>query len=73
MAGGSYNFTHCVFCSVVRDADDPRRPSGYRPLCGFWQKRGYCKVKGLIGHYDWKEIGNVEETRKAMQFWMRPL
>ena len=34
-------FTHIAFCAVVRAADDPRAPAGYRPLDAFWRKRGY--------------------------------
>ena len=73
MTEGRYRFTHSVFCGVVRDDADPRCPTGYRPLDGFWNRRGYRKVEGLVGHYDWQELGDVEETRKPMQFWMRQL
>lgn len=66
-------FVRSTFCGVVRAADDPRCPPDYRPLDGFWEKRGYRKVPGLIGHYDWREIGDADETRKDMQFWMRDL
>ncbi|MGI9411034.1 MAG: GNAT family N-acetyltransferase [Hyphomicrobiaceae bacterium] len=66
-------FTLSSFCGVIRDASDPRSPPGYRPLDDFWERRGYRKVDGLIGHYDWRETGEVEETRKDMQFWMRAL
>ncbi|MEM6422122.1 MAG: GNAT family N-acetyltransferase, partial [Pseudomonadota bacterium] len=31
----------CCFCAVIRPADHPLRPADYRPLDGFWQKRGY--------------------------------
>lgn len=72
-ATGKHSFTHCTFCGVVRAPDDPRCPPGYRPLDGFWAKRGYRKVPGLVGHYDWREIGDADETRKEMQFWMREL
>lgn len=66
-------YTHITFCGVVRDADDPRKPPDYVPLDGFWRKRGYEKVDGLLGSYSWREIGATEETEKAMQFWMRAL
>lgn len=72
-ASGRYQFTHSAFCGVIRDTSDPRCPADYRPLDGFWTTRGYRKVDGLIGHYDWREIGDSEETRKDMQFWMREL
>ena len=68
-----YHFTHATFCGVLRADDDPRKPADYRPLDGFWRKRGYQPVPGLIGHYDWREIGHAEETRKDMQFWIKTL
>ncbi len=64
-------FSLASFCAVVRAEDDPRKPAGYRPLDGFWRKRGYAPVDGLIGSYRWKEIGEPAETDKPMQFWMR--
>ena len=72
-AAGDHKFTHSTFCGVVRTTDDTRCPSDYRPLDGFWEKRGYSKVPGLVGHYDWREIGDVQESRKDMQFWLREL
>ena len=65
--------THATFSGVVRAASDPRRDPGYRPLDGFWGKRGYAPVAGLVGHYSWTDIGDDEETSKPMQFWMRQL
>jgi GNAT superfamily N-acetyltransferase len=70
-AGAGY--THSAFCGVVRADDDPRRAEGYVPLDGFWRKRGYAPVDGLVGSYDWREIGQADETRKAMQFWVKAL
>jgi GNAT superfamily N-acetyltransferase len=71
--GAKGPYTHTAFCGVVREANDARRPAGYRPLDGFWSKRGYGKVDGLVGSYRWKEIGAAEETEKPMQFWMKAL
>jgi GNAT superfamily N-acetyltransferase len=62
-----------TFSGVVRSPDDPRRDPNYRPLDGFWRKRGYAPVEGLVGHYAWTDIGDKEQTRKPMQFWMREL
>lgn len=67
------SFTHSTFCAVVRAADDPRTPAGYVPLDGFWRKRGYAPVAGLLGSYAWLEVGGREETRKSMQFWIKEL
>jgi GNAT superfamily N-acetyltransferase len=66
-------YSHVSFCAVVRPDDDPRAPAGYRPLDGFWRRRGYQPVAGLVGHYSWKEIGASRETEKRMQFWMKEL
>ena len=71
--GAKGRYTHTAFCGVIRDSGDPRAPTGYRPLDGFWRKRGYLPVPGLFGSYSWREIGAAHESEKAMQFWMRPL
>lgn len=70
---GQACFTHTAFCSVIREPDDPRRPATYHPLDGFWQKRGYRRIEGMVGSYDWREIGDSEESAKPMQFWVREL
>ena len=66
-------FTHTTFCSVVRPPDHPARPPDARPLDPFWSKRGYRKVDGLIAHFMWPDVGDLEETAKPMQFWVREL
>ena len=68
-----YDFAYTAFCGVIRDTHDPRRPPDDRPLDGFWQRRGYTKIDGMIGTYDWREIGETSETAKPMQFWIRAL
>jgi GNAT superfamily N-acetyltransferase len=62
-----------IFCSVVRGADHPRRPAGYVPLDAFWTHRGYAPVPGLQCQISWKELGEADESPKAMQFWQRRL
>ena len=66
-------FTHSTFCRVVRPDDHPLRPKDYVPLDGFWTKRGYAPVEGLVATYDWKDIDQEEETVHHMQFWMKAL
>lgn len=65
--------TWCAFCSVIRPADHPARPADYRPLDGFWRKRGYEPLPGVIASFAWKDHGEAEETEKQLQFWMRAL
>jgi len=60
-----------TFCAVDRPDDDPRRPSDYRPLDGFWMSRGYEKQVGLKARFAWREVGQVEETDQTLTFWTR--
>lgn len=62
-----------AFCSVMRPADHPARPAGYRPLDGFWRGRGYAPLPGVIAEFEWKDHGEPAATRKPLQFWMKPL
>lgn len=64
---------YSAFCSVIRPADHPLRPAEYRPLDGFWRKRGYAPLPGVIAGFDWKDIGEAAQTRKSLQFWMKSL
>lgn len=66
-------FEISTFCRVVRPDTHPLKPADYRPLDGFWRKRGYAPVDGLVAYYSWKDIGEDEETEKPLQFWTRKL
>lgn len=62
-----------AFCAVMRPADHPARPADYAPLDGFWHKRGYAPVPGLVTAFSWRDLGEAHDTLKPMQFWMRDL
>ena len=66
-------FSCTAFCAVVRPADHPARPLGYRGLDAFWTKRGYSKITGLLADFAWKDIDRAVPDAKPMQFWSRPL
>jgi GNAT superfamily N-acetyltransferase len=66
-------FTHSTFCRVVRPDDHPFKPKEYRALDGFWAKRGYAPMPGLIATYKWQDLDQPEETVHDMQFWMKAL
>lgn len=66
-------YTHVAFCGVVRSNDHPLKPLDYRPLDGFWRKRGFEKLDGVTTSYAWKDVDEVGETSKPMQFWMKQL
>lgn len=72
-AARAWGASHASFCAVVRGDDHPSRPAEYRPLDVFWRGRGYAPVAGLVGQFHWQDHGEVEESAKAMQYWMRAL
>lgn len=65
--------TASAFCSVVRPDDHPLKPSTYRPLDGFWRKRGYRPLEGAIAQFSWKDVDQANETKKPLQVWVRHL
>jgi GNAT superfamily N-acetyltransferase len=62
-------FAHCAFCSVIRE----RKASGESVLEGFWKRRGYVMLNGVVATFHWRDVGDVEQTPKLLQFWMRSL
>lgn len=64
---------YSAFCGVQRPEDHPARPAGYRPLDGFWRKRGYAPLPGVVAHFRWTDIGDSEQTSHPLQFWMKTL
>ena len=66
-------FKTICFCGVQRPKDHPLRPADYRPLDGFWQKRGYRPLAGVLASFEWKDIDQPKETAKRLQFWARSL
>ncbi|MEL6451156.1 MAG: GNAT family N-acetyltransferase [Pseudomonadota bacterium] len=66
-------FDHICFASVLRPQDHPLRPDTYRPLDTFWEARGYARLPGVLAYFPWKDVDQVAETEKPLQFWMRAL
>ena len=64
---------YSAFCSVMRPADHPLRPADYRPLDGFWRKRGYAPMPGVVAHFRWTDLGESAQSEKPLQFWGRRL
>ena len=64
---------YVAFCGIVRPIEHPARPADYRPLDDFWTARGYRPLPGVVAHFAWKDLGEDEETRKPLQFWIREL
>ena len=68
---GRFDWT--AFAAVDRDEADPRRPHDHRGNEGFWTKRGYVRQPEMTMRLSWKEVGDTNETEKALTFWLRPL
>lgn len=64
-------YERTAFCAVIRAPDHPLRPAEYRPLDGFWHKRNYRPLDGIIAHFSWLDVRETDETEKPMQFWGR--
>jgi GNAT superfamily N-acetyltransferase len=64
---------YSAFCGVVRPADHPARTLEYRPLDGFWSRRGYAPIPGAVAKFSWKEVGTENEVPHDLQFWIRKL
>ena len=72
-AAREQGFAKVCFCAVRRERDDPRRPAGYEPLDGFWRRRGYRPMRDMTTTFDWREVGDADETPHEMQFWSKTL
>lgn len=72
-AARAAGYSATLFASVLRQQTDPRRPSDYRPLDGFWRKRGYAPLAGARLSIAWKDVGEPDETVKELAIWMRHL
>ena len=66
-------FDLTCFCAVERPPDHPRRPPGYQPLDGFWNRRGYVKHPELRTTFSWQEPDETQESPKPMVFWLKRL
>jgi GNAT superfamily N-acetyltransferase len=66
-------FRLAAFCSVIRDAGDPRCPTDYHGNEVFWRKRGYASAGDMACEIDWKEPGDEVPRRHRLGFWMRAL
>lgn len=66
-------FETSAFCAVIRPDGHPLKPAGFSPLDGFWEKRGYAKLEGGIVYFPWQDVGEMQETEKPMQVWIRQL
>lgn len=68
-----FGYKHACFCAVIRGEDHPQRPSSYRALHSFWQKRGFHLVPEFQTTFSWQEIGEAAESPKPMEYWIKKI
>ncbi len=73
MQARALGLSHSAFCSVIRPEDHPLKPGTYRPLNGFWRKRGYAPLEGAIAKFEWQDLDQTVPTSHDLQFWSRDL
>jgi GNAT superfamily N-acetyltransferase len=66
-------FKLASFCAVVRATDHPAKPADYAPHNAFWTKRGFVQRPELRAEFAWRDLGDAQETRKPMVFWIKQL
>jgi GNAT superfamily N-acetyltransferase len=62
-----------AFCALERPVDHPRRPAGYRPLDGLWQRHGFVRRPDLVATFTWKDLDEPQERPKPMVCWIKEL
>ena len=62
-----------AFCAVQRPGDHPLRPADYAPLDEIWRHFGYQSQPSLTTTFSWKDVDKLQEDRKTMQFFTKPL
>jgi GNAT superfamily N-acetyltransferase len=72
-AARRFGYRYAAFCAVVRPSDHPRRPKDYLPHDAFWHKRGYQKRPDIVAEFAWLDLGDRDETKKPMTFWIKEL
>lgn len=72
-AAQNFGSKYAYFCAVKRPEEHHLKPTNYRPLDNFWKSRGYVQIENLKSYFEWKDLGQTEETPKEMVYWMRSL
>jgi GNAT superfamily N-acetyltransferase len=66
-------YKKACFCAVVRPEIHPMQPSNYLSLEPLWNRHGFQKADGIETTFSWREIGEQQETKKTMAYWVREL
>lgn len=62
-----------VLCTVMRPRNHPLKSAGYRKNDKLWLNLGFCKLVDHEVFFSWKDLGEVRETMKPMNYWLKSL
>ena len=65
--------SHVAFAQVLRPDSHPMRPENARTNDAFWRGCGYAPMAGVTVAFEWKDVGDVGETKKQLQVWVKEL
>lgn len=66
-------FAVATFCAVDRGPAHPKRPANYQPPGALWQRHGFVRRPDITCTFEWRDVGDAEETAKPMVFWTKDL
>lgn len=66
-------YSKIAFQEIVRPKDDPKRPTTYRSLDPFWNKRSYIKHPEMTQQISYLEIGDSAPVEHTFVFWIKEL
>jgi hypothetical protein len=68
------HFEHTCFFNVDR-TETPLipPPADYLSLHNFWRQRGYIHHPDIVQHIDWRDVGELEITKKKLSCWIKNL
>lgn len=64
-------YEEVVLATVIREPNHPLRPADYIDKDNLWRKFGFEKLDGITVSFDWKDIGEEQETTKEMVYWRK--
>lgn len=65
--------SHVAFAQVLRPDSHPARPENARTNNAFWTGCGYAPMEGVRVEYEWRDVGDLDETVKPLQVWWKAL
>lgn len=72
-AAKEFGCKFAAFAAVERAIDDARKPKDYVPLDKVWKYFGYEKHPEICAYFNWKELGEINQSSKPLIFWLKKL